>query len=242
VAADLAATALSLPVVSITASVGHELFPPDPAGGRVLRIRDAILVTRAELNAVAAGGEPPAPAADAGERTGVFRRTGDFWEIGLGDVVATVRTGKGMDDLAALLRAPGREVHCLELMGTAVDERGTGEVIDATARRAYEQRVRDLQRELDEAEDDNDRGRAERARVELDAVVDELTAALGLGHRTRTAGGAAERARSAVTQRVRGTIRRIDKVHPPLGRHLRASVRTGTFCSYAPEDPVRWHL
>jgi len=102
--------------------------------------------------------------------------------------------------------------------------------------------VRDLQRELDEAEDDNDRGRAERARAELDAVVDELTAALGLGHRTRMSGGAAERARSAVTQRVRGTIRRIDKVHPPLERHLRASVRTGTFCSYAPEDPVRWRL
>ncbi|HET9611827.1 MAG TPA: hypothetical protein VFP06_19595 [Acidimicrobiales bacterium] len=263
VAADLAATALALPVVSITASVGRELFPVDPTGGRVLGIRDAILATRAELEAVAAGagaqatasGEAPAvpeagddrPASASaatgdGERVGVFRRSGEFWEIGLGDEVVTVRATKGMGDLATLLRAGGREVHCLELMGGAVDEQGTGEVLDGAARRAYEQRVRDLQHELDEAEDANDRGRAERARAELDAVVDELTAALGLGGRARTSGGSAERARSAVTQRVRATIRRIDGVHPRLGRHLRAAVRTGTFCSYAPEEPVRWQL
>lgn len=259
VAADLAATALALPVVSITASVGRELFPVDPTGGRALGIRDAILATRAELGAVAAGdgarapvsrgpaapaaGDPlPTSAAGDGERVGVFRRSGEFWEIGLGDEVVTVRATKGMDDLATLLLAGGREVHCLELMGGAVDERGTGEVLDDAARRAYEQRVRDLQRDLDEAEDANDRGRAERARAELDAVVDELTAALGLGGRARTSGSSAERARSAVTQRVRATVRRIDGVHPRLGRHLRAAVRTGTFCSYAPEEPVRWQL
>ncbi len=261
VAADLAATALALPVVSITASVGRELFPVDPTGGRVLGIRDAILATRAELEAVAAGagaqatasGEAPAvpeagddrPASAAtgdGERVGVFRRSGEFWEIGLGDEVVTVRATKGMGDLATLLRAGGREVHCLELMGGAVDEQGTGEVLDGAARRAYEQRVRDLQHELDEAEDANDRGRAERARAELDAVVDDLLAALGLGGPARPSGGSAERARSAVTQRVRATIRRIDAVHPRLGRHLRAAVRTGTFCSYTPEEPVRWQL
>jgi predicted ATPase len=272
IAADLAATALELPVVSITASVGHELFPLDPAGGSVLPVRGAIVATRAELDAVAdpagaaaAGDGPRASGADgstatatttaipgspavahgsegAGERPGVFCRTGEFWRIGLGDEVATVRATKGMTDIATLLRAAGREVHCLELMGGAVDERGTGEVLDDAARRAYEQRVRDLQHDLDEAEGANDRGRAERARAELDAVVDELTAALGLGGRTRRSGGSAERARSAVTQRVRATIRRIDDVHPRLGRHLRASVRTGTFCSYLPEEPVHWQL
>ena len=263
-AADLAATALALPVVSITASVGHELFPLDAAGGSVLSVRQAIVTTRAELGAVAAGrteggaearpavtARPvPAPGGDGqgapapgeGERAGVFRRSGEFWEIGLGGDVVSVRATKGMGDLATLLQAAGREVHCLELMGGAVDERGTGEVLDGSARVAYEQRVRDLQRDLDEAERDNDRGRAEQARVELDAVVDELTAALGLGGRARTSGGSAERARSAVTQRIRATIRRIDAVHPRLGRHLRASIRTGTFCSYIPEEPVRWRL
>jgi hypothetical protein len=240
-AADLAATALSLPVVSITASVGHELFPLDPTGGSVLPVRDAIRLTRAEMDLLLSGRAAAMPDPDPG-RSGVFRRTGELWEVGYGDGTATVVATKGMADLARLLGAPGREVHCLELAGAAVEEGGTGEVLDAAARRAYEARVRDLQQELDEAEADNDRGRAERAALELDAVVDQLTEALGLGGRSRNPGASAERARSAVTQRIRATIRRIDSVHPGLGRHLRASIRTGTFCSYAPEAPVRWQL
>jgi hypothetical protein len=31
-------------------------------------------------------------------------------------------------------------------------------------------------------------------------------------------------------------------VHPRLGRHLENSVKTGTFCAYAPETPMSWRL
>lgn len=242
-AADLAATALSLPVVSITASVGHELFPLDPAGGRVLPVRDAILVTRAEMAELAADSAGRANTGDGSRpRIGVFRGVGDYWEIGLGGQTATVRATKGMDDLAVLLRAGGREVHCLVLVGSNLDQASTGDVLDVTARRAYEERVRDLQRDIDEAEANNDVGRTERARVELDTLVDHLAAALGLGGRARATGGAAERARSAVTQRIRSTIRRIESVDPRTGRHLRASIRTGTYCSYSPEEAIRWQM
>jgi predicted ATPase len=240
-AADLAATALALPVVSITASVGHELFPVDPAGGERLSVREAILLTRAEMDILLAG--DVAPRADRmGERVGVFRPAGEYWEIGYEGEVATVRATKGMRDLATLLAAAGREIHSLDLAGGGIDERGTGPVLDEAARRSYEARVRDLQQEVDEADAHHDTGRAERARAELDALVDQLTAALGLGGRARTSGDPAERARSAVTQRIRSTIRRIEEVHPALGRHLRASISTGTFCSYSPETPVRWQL
>jgi predicted ATPase len=249
-AADLGATALRLPVVSITASVGHELFPVDGAGGTVLAPRDAILATRAELGALVAGVGGPAGAADAGaadalaaaDRAGVFRQVGDFWEIGFAGETTTVRATKGLADIGRLLAAPGREVHCLELIGATVAEGDTGEVLDPAARRAYEERVRELQLVLDEAEAAADRGRAERARAELDALVDQLVAGLGLGGRARRAGGAAERARSAVTQRIRSTMKRIDTVHPRLGRHLHSAVRTGTFCEYRPEEPVDWQL
>ncbi|TWH28374.1 hypothetical protein [Isoptericola variabilis] len=46
--------------------------------------------------------------------------------------------------------------------------------------------------------------------------------------------GLGDRARSAVTQRIRAAIRRIGEHHPELGEHLRTSVTTGTFCSYRP--------
>jgi hypothetical protein len=45
-----------------------------------------------------------------------------------------------------------------------------------------------------------------------------------------------------VTQRVRSTIRRIAVAHPELGRHLTASITTGTYCSYRPERPVPWRV
>jgi hypothetical protein len=76
----------------------------------------------------------------------------------------------------------------------------------------------------------------------MDTLVDHLTAALGIDGRTRRTGGTAERARSAVTQRLRATIRRITEDHPELGRHLDVSITTGTYCTYRPEHPVHWQI
>jgi predicted ATPase/tetratricopeptide (TPR) repeat protein len=236
-ARDLAATALSLPVVSITASVGHELFPLDATAGSALASRDAIRLLR---NALAAPSDIDATTEERAR--GVFRSLGDTWEVGLGDHAVTVKAAKGLVDLATLLAVPGREVHCLDLAGAGVQQPDTGEVLDATARRAYEERVRDLQDELADAEADNDPVRAGRARHEMDSIVDELTRALGLADTVRTPGSTVERARSTVTQRVRASIRRIEALHPQLGRHLASSVRTGTYCCYDPELPVDWQL
>ena len=55
-------------------------------------------------------------------------------------------------------------------------------------------------------------------------------------------GSAAERARTAVTARIRDALRRIERADPELGAHLRRSVRTGTLCSYAPERATTWEL
>ena len=74
----------------------------------------------------------------------------------------------------------------------------------------------------------------------MDTLVDALSGALGLGGRTRSLGSAAERARSAVTWRIRSAVRKIATVHPSLGRHLENSVRTGTYCAYHPEQPIDW--
>jgi hypothetical protein len=45
-----------------------------------------------------------------------------------------------------------------------------------------------------------------------------------------------------VTHRLRSTIRRLADEHPALGRHLTASVSTGTYCAYRPEHPTTWQL
>ena len=45
-----------------------------------------------------------------------------------------------------------------------------------------------------------------------------------------------------MTARIRDIISRIERVHPALAAHLRASVTTGTRCSYSPPAPVTWRL
>ena len=49
-----------------------------------------------------------------------------------------------------------------------------------------------------------------------------------------------ERARKAVTNRIRQTLVRVASVHHTLGLHLRNAVHTGTRCVYTPERPTRW--
>jgi hypothetical protein len=55
------------------------------------------------------------------------------------------------------------------------------------------------------------------------------------GRAARTLGGTApDRARKAVSARIRDAIRRIADVMPDLGAHLDRSIRTGTTCRYDP--------
>jgi hypothetical protein len=145
-----------------------------------------------------------------------------------------VPDSKGIRDLTLLLAEPGVGVPALRLLG-GEEAGGADPVLDDRARAAYRARLAELDAEIDEARDWQDPGRAERAEAERQALVRELTAAAGLGGRSRRLGDRSERARKTVTARIRDALRRIDDVHPELGAHLRATVSTGTTCSYAPE-------
>jgi hypothetical protein len=183
----------------------------------------------------------PVDAPDSGSSTTAsLSRDGDGWAVTFAGRPARVRHLKGVSDLAILVARPGVEVHCLELMGGADVSAGTGAQLDERARREYSTRIEELQSDIDDAHASNDPARAERAELELDALVEQLSEAFGLGGRARTSGSSAERARSAVTYRVRSAIRRLGEVHPELGRHLDNAVRTGVWCSYRPETDVTW--
>jgi predicted ATPase len=204
-------------------------------------VRDAVLAITAEPHQDAST-HGIAPADADTPPTGQLWRDGDTWTVGFRGTTARVRNLKGLADLALLVASPGTEVHCLEVMG-ASDVGGAARAgLDDRARREYQARIRELQEEVDDARAADDLGRIERAEDELDALLAQLSGALGLGGRTRTGGAAAERARSAATFRIRTAIRKVGEVHPDLGRHLTNSVRTGLWCSYLPEQPVTWAL
>jgi tetratricopeptide (TPR) repeat protein len=193
-------------------------------------------------------GDPPPlggmaePAAPAPATAASLEWEGATWAVSWGGKTVRVRDGKGIRDLAVLLSRPQHEVHCLELVGGSDVGSSPGPALDQQARRAYEARIRDLQADIDEARELGDPGRAERAEDELDALVQQLSEAFGLSGRARTTGSAAERARSAVSWRIRAAVRNLAEVHPELARHLQNAVRTGTWCSYRPETEVSWTM
>ena len=68
----------------------------------------------------------------------------------------------------------------------------------------------------------------------FEALETELLCATGLGGRARRQPGTSERARKAVSNRIRSAIRLIRRVHPELGDHLDRSIQTGRRCRYSP--------
>ncbi|HSD87072.1 MAG TPA: hypothetical protein VLB44_06140, partial [Kofleriaceae bacterium] len=177
--------------------------------------------------------EPAAKAAPAATHALMLERRGELWAIGTGGRELLLEHRRGFDYLAALVAAPHREIHVLELAGIEEDS-DAGPVLDAKTKRAYRERAEALRDQLAEAERNADLGRAEAARAELEALTNELARALGLGGRDRRAGAAAERARINVQRRLSDVLRRINDLDVQIGRHLELSVKTGTFCRYAP--------
>jgi hypothetical protein len=209
---------------------------------RALSLSEAVALARRELAALTARASTAVTGDDGSAEAACFVLEGGVWAVTFAGRTVRQPATKGLADLATLLGRAGREVHCTELADAAVEQPDTGEVLDTQARRRYERRIVELQDDLTEAEERGDRGRAEAAGLELDLLVEQLAAARGLGGRARRPGGSAERARTAVTWRIRSAIKRIEGVHPDLGRHLHTAIRTGSWCSYRPEHPVAWRV
>jgi hypothetical protein len=189
---------------------------------------------------------------DATKPDGELRKVGDLWQVTWAGTCVPVPDLKGMNDLAVLLARPGSDVPALDLAagpGTRVSPSATigdlrapgdlGERIDAPARSAYAARIRELQSDLDEADTVGDAERGARVQAELDFLTAELSSAYGLRGPRRT-GDPAERARAAVTARIRVALAKIRDAHGDLGRHLDRSIITGRFCGYRPEQPTTW--
>jgi tetratricopeptide (TPR) repeat protein len=192
--------------------------------------------------ALADAGDTPAAPSPLGERHGEFRRDGDVWIVGYEGRSVQLRHTKGMADIARLLAQPGREIQALDLMSDGAPTLTSAgiEALDEQARAAYKRRLVELESELESADAEADIARSELLGAEREAVLAELSGAYGIGGRTRRAGGSADRARSAVTQRIKDALGRIARAHPEAGRHLQRSLRTGTFCVYEPDGPVSW--
>jgi DNA-binding NarL/FixJ family response regulator len=168
-------------------------------------------------------------------------RDGDLWRVRHHGESAHLRDVKGLSDLAVLLARPGVDVHVLDLAGAGVRDSGGDAMLDMTALAAYRDRLAELDADLDTAQAEHDHAQAALLGDQRTALLDQLRRAAGSGGRTRTLGtSTTERARKAVTARLRDAIHRISGVLPDLGAHLDRSVLTGTTCRYDPAEGLTW--
>ena len=91
-----------------------------------------------------------------------------------------------------------------------------------------------------DAERDQDQERAGTAADERAFLTRELAAAVGLGHRDRHLGDDRERARKAVTARIKDALHRIGAHHPMLGEHLSQVDHHRQSLRVPARRPVQW--
>jgi len=178
----------------------------------------------------------PAPAPQAGFSWSMHEHAG-AWQVTVGDRSFLVPNLRGMALIARLTATPRIEIHSLELVSGSPGESDggdAGELLDDKARAQYRKRIAALADTIEEAEARGDVARAERARDEHEALIKELSRAVGLRGKVRRAGAAAERARVTAQRRLRDAIKKIGELDAELGQHLDSAIRTGTFCVYWP--------
>ncbi len=201
-------------------------------------------------------------------RENTFRKDGDYRRIVHQGQEDLLRDTKGLGYIAQLLRSPGREYHVLELVAAGqghplappvegyermgserLAEEGLGASglgdagagIDQQAKSVYERRIRELREQLEEARQLGNWQREDQIEEQIDALKSEIAAAYGLGGRERKAASAAERARVNVRKQIEAARDKVAEVNPRLGHHLRNAIKTGTFCTYEPEQYTQWN-
>ena len=222
------------------AALGDQRFASEWGRGRALSWQEA---TALALGAIT--GEPGGPGEAAPRSAPSMTLEGDVWILWYEGQAVRLRDSRGLGFIATLLADPGREFHVLDLAAPAPGQAVVSDpdvAIDPAARAAYRRRVEELRSAIEEADAGGDDERKARARQELEFIEHELAAAYGLSGTARRLADPAERARKAVANRIRDAMSRIEAHHPTLGRHLRTSIRTGTFCSYEPERTVTWEV
>jgi hypothetical protein len=118
----------------------------------------------------------------------------------------------------------------------------SGPLLDPQARADYQQRLKELHEDLEEAKSFNDIGKVSQIEEEIDFLESELCRGVGLSGRARKWPCETERSRVNVTNAVRSIIAKLRKQNPELARYLSNTIKTGRFCSFEPDPlvPVNW--
>lgn len=171
--------------------------------------------------------------APAPEKHAALLRRGQVWHVTYAGRTAAVPHCKGLQDIAQLVQRPGKDVHVLDLVQSPMRSDAAGDLLDHRAIDSYRRRLSALSTERLEAEEAADPARLLLIEGEYDALVAELQSGTAAAGRRRSfANHPSERARKAVTARIRDAVRRLDADLPELAAHLDRMLVTGVRCRY----------
>jgi hypothetical protein len=173
--------------------------------------------------------------ADRLEPNGIWR-SGKVWHLRYAGRQIVLADAKGLSDLARLLSRPGTDVAALDLMASSIHSSSADPMVDSAALRDYRRRLADLDQEAAEAKARNDHGAAAQVGAEREMLLAELGKITSRTGQPRSfANRPAERARKAVSARIRAAIAQIEQALPELGEHLNSTIVTGSYCRYRGE-------
>jgi hypothetical protein len=218
------------------------------------------------------GAFSPLPIGEAGQTPAaaqnIFRRVGRGWMVGFGTPPVLLPDFRGLAYLHYLISHRGEDVAALDLAraaappnygddvaGAETDQRritdegldspawaGAGAMFDSQTEDDLRREIGRLSEEHQEAREAFDEARQRELEDEIDALERYRRAGHAMGGRPRPIDEPAERARKAVSNRIRDALRNIRQVDRHLANHLDGAIRTGTFCSYNPPEPTAWQL
>lgn len=173
-----------------------------------------------------------------------FQQVGDVWVLSYAHKTVHLKDALGLRDLGQLIANPGKDIHVRFLAsGQTKDQQidtQEADILDSQALEAYRHRILALEEAQQQAIQFKDETRYAKLENERDALQQELTKALTILGRKRTFNSDDEKARKAISARIRSSIKRIESVHSELAEHLTQSINTGNYCCYNTLENLRW--
>lgn len=114
------------------------------------------------------------------------------------------------------------------------------EILDSKAKKEYKERLNEIDKELEEANKNNDIGQIEKLEEEKQAIVDELKNATAIKGKPRHFSDEPEKARKMITEAIKRSLEAIKEHDKDLYEYLDKHIKTGTTFFYNPEQSTDW--
>jgi hypothetical protein len=180
----------------------------------------------------------------------VFRQYGSSWQMRFqGSEAVFLNRQKGAEYITALLTKPHKSISVLDLYDNGMMDKQTRIALKAGGFKVADYQhigklrdaLKNLDREIAEAEEFNDHQRVDILRVEKEQILKQVNAMIAPGGKVRKSDDPLKRPRDAVSKAIRRTIQNIRKAQMNrLADHLGNGIIFGNEMMYNPYDEIFW--